>query len=122
MTGLVDEIIRAPEWAPPMSARYRQAWQIAALFVGFVILYLISDRVSFIDALHGIGITAWSPSTGLIVAVLIIKGLRWSAVVLVAEALSGLTLPVVPISPAPVFVDALLVTGGYAAAVAILRR
>src|SRR5262249_36195230 len=110
MTELADDI-GAPEWAPPMSARYRQAWQGTAVFVGFVILFLISDRLSFIDALHGIGITAWSPSTGLIVTVLIIKGLRWSAVVFVAEVLSALTLPVVPISPAPVFVDALLVTG-----------
>jgi hypothetical protein len=31
-----------------------------------------------LSALHGIGITPWNPTAGLSLALLIIKGLRWS--------------------------------------------
>jgi len=117
----VDDIVGAPEWAAPMNPRTWQAWRGPALFVGYVALYLALDRLSFIEALHGIGITPWNPSTGLMLALLIIKGPRWSSIVLTAELLSGATLPVVSIPAAPLFVGALVVAGGYASAAAILR-
>jgi len=97
----VDDIVGAPEWAAPMNPRTWQAWRGPALFVGYVALYLALDRLSFIEALHGIGITPWNPSTGLMLALLIIKGPRWSSIVLTAELLSGATLPVVSIPPLP---------------------
>jgi hypothetical protein len=60
------------------------------------------DRLSFLAALHGIGITLWNPSTGLAIALLVIKGPRYASLVLVAELPSGIPLPVAPISLAPV--------------------
>lgn len=97
-------------------------WRAVALFVGYVALYVALDRLSFIEPLHGIGITPWNPSTGLMLTLLIIKGPRWSPVVLAAELLSQATLPLAHIPPAPVFVAALVVTLGYASAAAILRQ
>jgi PAS domain S-box-containing protein len=122
MGEAVNDVMPGPECAAPMSARARQAWRVGALFLGYVAVYQALDRLSFIEALHGIGITPWNPSTGLTLALLIIKGPRWSPAVFAAELLSGVMLPVVPIPPAPVFVAAFVVTVGYAGAAATLRH
>jgi PAS domain S-box-containing protein len=84
-------------------------------------LYLALDRLSFIGALHGIGITPWSPSAGLAVALLVIKGVRCAPLVMAAELLSGATVPMAPIPPVPVFLGSLVVTAGYTGAAAMLR-
>ena len=93
MEAAGDDLIRAPEWAAPISTRASRAWRAVALSIGYIALYLVLDRLSFIDALHGIGITPWNPSAGLTLALLIIKGPRWSPAVMAAELLSGATLP-----------------------------
>ena len=116
-----EEVARMPAWAAPVSSRVGRAWAALALSVGYMALYLTLDRFSFIEAQHGIGITPWSPSAGLAMALLIIKGLRWSPVVFAAELLSAATLPEVAIPSAPIVIAALVVTGGYAGAAAVLR-
>jgi PAS domain S-box-containing protein len=118
----VDEVVRAPEWAAPINSRASRIWRAVALSVGYVVLYLALERLSFIDALHGIGITPWNPSAGLTLALLIIKGPRWSPLAMVAELLSGATLPEVAIPQAPVFIAALVLACGYGSAAAILHR
>jgi PAS domain S-box-containing protein len=97
-------------------------WQAVALSVGYIALYLTLDRLSFIAALHGIGITPWSPSAGLAVSLLIIKGLRYAPLVMLAEALSSATLPVVSVAAMPVCVESLVVAVGYTGAAAVLRH
>ena len=92
------------------------------LAVGYVALYLALDRLSFIGALHGVGITPWNPSTGLAMALLVIKGLRYAPLVMVAELLSGATLPVAPVSPVPIFLPSLVVTARPAAAAGIATK
>jgi two-component system sensor kinase FixL len=93
-----------------------------AICVGFVPLYLALDRISFIGALHGIGITPWSPTAGLAVGLLIIKGLRFAPLIMAAELLSSATLPIVSLSAVPVCLASLVVTIGYTIEAAILRR
>ena len=122
MDETVDGIVHVPEWAAPPSPRARQLWRAIVLSVAYVAVYLVLDRISFIEPLHGVNITPWNPSTGVMLALLIIKGVRWSPVVLVAELISGATLPQIPILPAPLFVTAIAVTVGYASAAAILRQ
>jgi two-component system, LuxR family, sensor kinase FixL len=117
----VDDIMRAQEWAARIGSSASHTWRATALSIGYVALYLTVDRLSFIGALHGIGITPWSPSTGLAMALLIVKGLRYAPLVMAAELLSGATLPIAPISPVPVALGSLVVTGGYTGAAAILR-
>ena len=116
-----EEVARMPAWAAPASSRVGRAWAALALSVGYMALYLTLDRFSFIEAQHGIGITPWSPSAGLAMALLIIKGLRWSPVVFAAELLSAATLPEVAIPSAPIVIAALVVIGGYAGAATVLR-
>jgi len=118
----VDNITRAQEWAARIGCSASHAWRATALSIAYIALYLTLDRLSFIGALHGIGITPWNPSTGLAMALLIIKGLRYAPLVLAAELLSGATLPTAPVFPVLVFLGSLVVTGGYTGAAAILRH
>ena len=64
MKAAVDNVVPVPEWAVPVARGISPAASAARLSIGFVALYLILDRLSFIGALHGIGITPWSPSSG----------------------------------------------------------
>jgi hypothetical protein len=53
-------------WAP--TGVFKRRRRAAALSVCYVAFYLTLDQLSFIGALHGIGITPWNPSTGLAMA------------------------------------------------------
>src|SRR6516162_9543851 len=102
-----EDVMRVPAWAAPISSRMSRALVVLALSVGYIAFYLMLDRLSFIEARHGIGITPWSPSAGLALALLIIKGPRWSPAVLAAELLSAATLPEMAIPSAPIVTAAL---------------
>jgi hypothetical protein len=71
-------VISVLEWAAPNNSPPSRAWAAAASAVGYVASYTALNRLGFIEALHGIGITPWNPTAGLALALLIIKGLRWS--------------------------------------------
>jgi two-component system sensor kinase FixL len=118
----VRNLMRAPVWVPGMNSAAGRRRAAGALFVGYVAVYLILDRLSFIEAQHGIGITPWNPTAGLALALLIIKGLRWAPAVFAAELLSGATLPGITVPPAPIIAATVMVTGGYMSAAAILPR
>jgi two-component system sensor kinase FixL len=120
MEEAVDDVARAREWAAPR--RWSAGCRAVALSVGYVGLYLALDRLSFIGALHGIGITPWNPTAGLAMALLIIKGPRYAPLILAAELLSGATIPIVSLSAVPIFLGSLFVTAGYTGAAVILRH
>jgi PAS domain S-box-containing protein len=119
MEEAVDDVVRAPSWAVPSTS---PVWRAVALSVGYVALYLTLDRLTFIGALYGVGITPWAPSSGLAMALLIVKGLRYAPLVMAAELLSAATLPTVSVPPVPVCLGTLVVTVCYAGAAAILRQ
>jgi two-component system, LuxR family, sensor kinase FixL len=116
------DIMHARDRAAPIGWSANHGWRAVALPIGFVALYLALDQLSFIGALHGIGITPWSPSSGLAMALLIIKGLRYAPLVMAAELLSSATLPVASVSAMPVFLESLVVTACCTGAAAILRH
>jgi two-component system sensor kinase FixL len=116
----VDDVVRARKWAAPL--RWSAGFRTVALSVSYVGLYLALDRLSFIGALHGIGITPWNPTAGVAMALLIIKGPRNAPLILTAELLSGATLPIASLSAVPIFLGSLVVTTGYTGAAVILRH
>jgi hypothetical protein len=75
---VAQRIGHPPERATLFGSRISNGWRTITLSIGYVALYLALDRLSFTGALHGIGITPWSPTAGLAMALLIIKGLRYS--------------------------------------------
>jgi two-component system sensor kinase FixL len=116
------DITRARERPAPTGLSGELVWRNVALSIGYVALHLVLDRLSFIGALHGVGITPWNPTAGLAMALLIIKGLRYAPLVMAAELFSGATLPIVPLSALPVFLGSFVVAAGYAGATAILQH
>jgi two-component system sensor kinase FixL len=111
-------------WKPAVVFGWRanRGCRAIALSIGYVALYLTLDRLSFIGALHGIGITPWNPTAGLTMTLLIIKGLRCAPLIMAAEVLSGAMLPVVFRSVVPIFLASFVVAAGYTGAAVILRH
>jgi PAS domain S-box-containing protein len=116
-----EDVTRIPAWAARPSSLIGRGWAVLALSVAYIALYVTLDRLSFIEAQHGINITPWSPSAGLALALLIIKGARWFPAVLAAELLSEATLPEVAVPSGPILISALMVTGGYTGTAVVLR-
>ena len=121
MEEAIDDVVRQPEWAARIGRCAKATGRVVAPSIGFVALSLALDRLSFIGGLHGIGITPWNPSTGLAMALLIIKGIGYAPLVMAVELLSGATLPIVSLSAVPVFLGSLVATASYTGAVVILR-
>src|SRR5215468_867895 len=115
-TKAAHDIMRAREREALTSTSDKLGGRNIAASIGYMALYLALDRLSFIGALHGVGITPWNPSTGLAVALMLIKGLRYAPLVLAVDLLSSATLPIVPISPVPVCLGSLVSTAGYTGA------
>ena len=93
-----------------------------AVVAAYIAAYLALDWVSFTNALHGIGITPWDPSSGLTLTFLIVKGVRYTPAVAVAELLSSECLSLVSVPFPAALGGALVVSGGYALAAVILRQ
>ena len=103
-TGEVaQDVGHPPERATLFGSRISNGWRTITFSIGYIALYLALDRLSFIGALHGIGITPWSPTAGLAMALLIIKGLRYSPLIMAGELVSGAVLPTVSPPAMPIF-------------------
>jgi PAS domain S-box-containing protein len=120
--GAAKGLTPMPAWAAPPRSLIGRVWAVLALSAAYIAFYMTLDRLSFIEAQHGVGITPWSPSAGLALALLIIKGAHWFPAVFAAELLSGATLLEVAVRSAPIFISALVVTAGYAGTTVVLRR
>ena len=114
--------MHARERAAPIDRSANSGWRVVAFSICYLAFYLALDRLSFIGALHGVGITPWNPTAGLAMALLIIKGHRYAPLLMAAEVLSAATLPIVTLSAVPIFLGSFAVTVGYVGAVGILRH
>jgi two-component system sensor kinase FixL len=92
------------------------------LSLAYIALYVVLDRISFIEALHGVDITPWNPPAGLTVALLLVGGPAYIPVIAIAALCSSQILPLTPISPAWGLATALVIAGGYAATATLLRQ
>lgn len=128
---MVDQngmIQRAPAEAGPavrlaaLPALRLGAWSTWALSAGYIVLYVLLDRVSSMEPLHGIDITPWNPQLGLALALLLVGGLGYTPIVVAGAFVSSQLLPTIPIPLAPALAGALVVGGGYTAAAVVLRR
>jgi signal transduction histidine kinase len=100
----------------------RPAFDPVFLAVGYLLLYLLLDWASYVEPLRQTSITPWNPNTGVVMALLLARGPRWSVLValgiLVGELLTDY-------SPAPWRVLALAsvyLAAVYTVAAWILRR
>jgi len=101
--------------------RARRLLSALALSGGYVVLYLVLDRISFLRALHGIDVTPWNPPPGLTLLLLLVKGLSYTPATVLAALLSSQILPLVNVPPLTGLAAALVIGLGYAAAAGVLR-
>jgi two-component system sensor kinase FixL len=97
----------------------RSTWTLSA---GYIVLYVLLDRISSIEPLHGIDITPWNPQFGLALALLLLGGVAYAPLVVAAAFVSSQLVPAIPIPLAPALAGALVVGGGYTATAVLLRR
>lgn len=98
-----------------------RSWSALGLSIAYVALYLLLDRVSYIEGLRGLDVTPWQPEPGLSLALLLFGGLDYVPIVLLATFLSNQLLPAVPVPFAVALTAAIVTTAGYTAAAAALR-
>lgn len=110
---------RVTSWTDPLPDSMRPR---IGLSLAYIALYVVLDRISFLEALHGVDITPWNPPAGLTVALLLVGGPAYIPVIAVAALCSSQILPLTPISPGLGLITALVIAGGYAAATMLLRQ
>jgi signal transduction histidine kinase len=92
----------------------------AAAVVGYLVLYLVLDAVSYVHPMRGTNITAWNPQAALAIALLTRYPRAWWLVVLslLAAALTRASSPV----PWPDIAASAMLAAGYVAIAAALRK
>lgn len=118
-SGFFSTVSRSASAASSRSPGALAEWELGIVFVG---LYLLLERVSFIHPWASTGITAWNPQTALVLALLLIRGMRGAPAVFLAMLVSELLLRM---SPATLWVSGLCAafgTLGYAVAALVLSR
>jgi signal transduction histidine kinase len=107
---------RVARFPPPLG------WaRSAPIVLGYVVLYVALDWLSYVHAVEPFAITPWNPPPGLSLALLLLLGIRFApallAAVVAAEVLVRGTS-----TPLPwVALSSLVIAAGYTAAAAILR-
>jgi two-component system, LuxR family, sensor kinase FixL len=92
------------------------------LVIGYLGLYLLLDWASYVEPLPHTSITPWNPNTGVLVALLLLRGARWAPVAALGIFTSEL---LTDVDPPPWYVLALTssyLAAVYACATWILRR
>ncbi|MGH7088124.1 MAG: MASE1 domain-containing protein [Stellaceae bacterium] len=103
-------------------ARHLPALAPVLLALGYTALYLLLDRATFFQSLHGIDITPWNPQPGLTLALLIVKGWNWLPVVILADLLATRLVPAVFVPLTVAIPSVLLSAAAYGIGAAVFRR
>jgi two-component system sensor kinase FixL len=103
-------------WGPILLPR---RWLVG---VGYLALYLLLDWASYVEPLPHTSITPWNPNTGVVMALLLARGLRWAPLVALSIFAGELLTDVGP-PPWPVLLlTSVYLAVVYASAAWVLRR
>ncbi len=95
------------------------SWRVGAAYLG---LYLLLDWASYVEPLRHTSITPWNPNTGVVMALLLARGVYWAPFVALCVFVGELLTDSGP-PPWPVLaLTSLYLAGVYACAASILRR
>jgi len=95
------------------------SWFLAAAFVAF---YVLLDWASYVEPLPHTSITAWNPNTGVLMALLLVRGIGWAPVAALAVLTGELLTDVGPPPWRLLMLTSIYLAAVYAAAAWILRR
>jgi signal transduction histidine kinase len=96
-----------------------QSWRVGAAYLG---LYLLLDWASYVEPLPHTSITPWNPNTGVVMALLLARGVRWAPLVAVSIFTGELLIDVDPPHWPVLAMTSVYLAGVYACAAWILRR
>jgi two-component system, LuxR family, sensor kinase FixL len=103
-------------WGPILLPR---RWLVG---VGYLALYLLLDWASYVEPLPHTSITPWNPNTGVVMALLLARGIRWAPLVALSIFAGELLTDVGP-PPWPVLLlTSVYLALVYASAAWVLRR
>ena len=103
-------------WGPILLPR---RWLVGA---GYLALYLLLDWASYVEPLPHTSITPWNPNTGVVMALLLARGIRWAPLVALSIFAGELLTDVGP-PPWPVLLlTSVYLAVVYASAAWVLRR
>ena len=100
-------------------ATLRSRWIVSLLYV---VAYVAFDGISYVQPVLKLGITPWSPQTGLTVAYLLWLGPRWAPFTAVAAFLAEVLVRGAPAGWAPHALASVWIAGSYAAFAALRGR
>lgn len=105
--------------ALPAAATTLSRWAVSLLYV---VTYVAFDGISYVQPVLKLGITPWSPQTGLTVAYLLWLGPRWAPFTAVAAFLAELLVRGAPAGWAPHALASVWIAASYAAFAALRGR
>jgi signal transduction histidine kinase len=90
--------------------------------VAFIILYMLVEWSTLLYELDGLGITLWSPSAGLSLTLLLMKGVKFAPFVFIASLVSDTLVYAGPRTPAAMIGTSLVLTLGLSMIASVCRR
>lgn len=88
----------------------------------FLAAYVFLDYISFIHSFSQLSITPWNPPAGLALALLLIRGIRWTPLVFLAALVADFTVRTQVATPLPTVLSAAVVAVVYGLLAHALRR
>jgi signal transduction histidine kinase len=111
----------APLFQPDEAVEPRRL-PTAVLGLGYLVIYVLLDWISFVEPYGPFAITPWNPNTGLGVALILMFGTRMIPFLFLAPPLADLVVRQFPLPFAVEAASAMLIGGVYAAAVLFVLR
>ena len=99
--------------------RVPPAWRTGAAYLG---LYLLLDWASYVEPLPHTSITPWNPNTGVVMALLLARGVRWAPLAAVSIFVGELLVDTGPPPWQVLALTSVYLAGVYACAAWSLRR
>jgi signal transduction histidine kinase len=104
---------------PRIGTYVPRSWFLSA---GFVALYVLLDWASYVEPLPHTSITAWNPNTGVLMALLLARGIGWAPVAALTIFTGELFTDVGPPPWRLLMLTSMYLAAVYASAAWILRR
>lgn len=94
----------------------------ALLAAGYLALYVLLDWASYVEPLRNTNITPWNPNTGVVMALLLARGVRWAPLVALGDFVGEILTDRTPPPWSVLALSSIFLACVYALAAWLLRR
>ena len=118
-TGFAEPAGLSPRDGPRALTWSLEEWEFGVVFIA---LYLLLERISFVDPWAALGITSWNPRVALVLGMVMLRGFRAGPAVFLAMLLGEGLVRVTPTSMGIIVACAAVSSAGYLTAGWLLSR